>query len=151
MLPELCSGVTAPETLGGAGMATVQIDPQASPDLPVRLQQEPPSCILNKLPLVTDTHRCLRTTSQDPLLVLLVTLTSTWKRTLPCRICCPTLSRISGTEGEDRQYYYSALLPIERLNSDLRTRGEAALSETTKFVLISAISKREGTHRENLR
>lgn len=82
VLPELCSGVTAPETPGGAGMATVQIlrPPQTCPS---ETAARAPSCISNKLPLVTDTHRCLRTTSQDPLLVFPVTLTSTWKRTLP--------------------------------------------------------------------
>lgn len=99
VLPELCSGVTAPETPGGAGMATVQIlrPPQTCPS--ETLQQEPPSCISNKLPLVTDTHRCLRTTSQDPSLAFPVTLTSMRKRTLPQAVGYAAL-HLAGFRGQ---------------------------------------------------
>lgn len=52
LLPELCSGVIALEAPGGAGTATVQTlrPPQTCPS------ETPPSCILNKLSLVTLTH-----------------------------------------------------------------------------------------------
>lgn len=66
-------------------------------------------------------------------------------------ILCPRLSRISGTEEKAGSITIILLFrPITRLNSGLRTRGGAALSGTTKFVLISAGSKREGTQRESL-
>ena len=65
-------------------------------------------------------------------------------------ILCLRLSRVSGTEGEAGRIILLLFPPVKRLNSDLRTRGGVALSETTKFMLISAGSKREGTHRESL-
>lgn len=123
VLPKLCSGVTAPETPGGAGMATVQIlrPPQTCPsETP---QQEPQSCISNKLPLVTDAHRCLRTTSQDPSLVFPVTLTSTWKRTLPEAVGYAAL-HLAGFRGRGRRQAVLLLCSSPHKEAELRLQDK---------------------------